>query len=45
MNFSEFVQNHPLLTLSAVTWITEGLLQNNFDDFLGSRDAFDDFPR
>ena len=45
MNFSEFVQNHPLLTLSAVTWITEGLLQNNFHDLLGPGDSFNDFPR
>jgi hypothetical protein len=45
MNFSRFTQNHPLPTLSAVTWITEGLLQNNFDDFFGPGDSLDNFPR
>ena len=45
MNFNQPAQDHPLHSLSAVTWITEGLLQNNFDDFLGSGDSFDNLSR
>ena len=45
MNFNESAQNHPLLSLSAVTHITEGSLQNNFDDFLGAGDSLDNLPR
>jgi hypothetical protein len=44
MNFREFVPYHPLHLLSAVTWITEGLLQNNFDYLFGAGDPLDDLP-
>ncbi len=45
MNFNEFLQEHRLPSLSTVTWITEGLLQNNFHNLLGTGDSFDDLPR
>jgi hypothetical protein len=41
MNFSEFHPHRPLDSLSAVTQITEGLLQNNFDYLLGTGNSFD----
>src|SRR5579859_331731 len=41
-NLSEFLQDRPLNSLSAVTWITEGLLQNYFDGLFGAGDPFDD---
>ncbi len=46
MNFNEFAfRPHPLPSLSAVTWITEGLLQNNFHNLFGTGDSFDDLAR
>jgi hypothetical protein len=45
MNFNEVIRNHPLDSLSAVTWITEGLLHNNFDDLLRAGDPLDNLPR
>jgi hypothetical protein len=42
MNFSEFTQNQLLISLSAVTGFTEGLLQNYFDDLLGAGNPLDD---
>jgi hypothetical protein len=46
MNFNEFalkISSPP--SLSAVTWITKALLQNNFHHFFGTGDSFDDLAR
>ncbi len=45
MNFRVHPKTTPPLSLSAVTWVTEGLLQNNFHDLFGTGDSFDDFAR
>jgi hypothetical protein len=44
MIFSHCDQNTVLKLLSAVTWFTEALLQNNFYDLLGARDSFHNLP-
>jgi hypothetical protein len=46
MNFNEFApRTSPLPSLSAVTRITKGLLQNNFHDLFGPGDSLDNFAR
>jgi hypothetical protein len=45
MNLSGFVQDRPLNSLSAVTWITEGLLQNYFDYLFRAGNPLDNLSR
>jgi hypothetical protein len=44
MNFSQLAADRPLDSLSAVTQVTEGLLQNNFNYLLRSCNPFYHLP-
>jgi hypothetical protein len=45
MNFNNYVDIDRRTLLSTVTRFTEGLLNNNFNDLLGTRNSLDYFPR